>query len=242
VDHIGGGRWPIGSADGGDVVAGRAVAAPVAIRVVAGACHLGAGGRDPGGGILRSARIKGKQGAVLHAVNCQAADEAATHRASVCLHLAAACQSPQPGAAVDRDPPVVVGGFLVSLAGMDRHPNSDREPTWPGLRVEGLLNRAGCRDCITGSGKNREEAVSLPTLLEHGPALVLDAGGQELIVAVGGQLHGGGVLLPVAGGRLDVRQEERNRPPRQVCDSAYPVDRGAHGRFIIRRSHEAVEP
>ncbi|HVS06535.1 MAG TPA: hypothetical protein VHK65_10275 [Candidatus Dormibacteraeota bacterium] len=77
--------------------------------------------------------------------------------------------------------------------------------SWPRFPVSDPLNCAGRRDRVGSAGKNGKYAVPFAALLQDRPAVRLDGGSQKLIVAINCLLHSDGVLLPSAGGSLNVR-------------------------------------
>jgi hypothetical protein len=69
----------------------------------------------------------------------------------------------------------------------------------------------------TALGKTAKKTVTLPSGGDHHPATIFDYRGQKTIVPLKRHLHRLRDCLPQPRGTLDIGQQQRDRPGKQVC-------------------------
>src|SRR5688500_8478824 len=84
----------------------------------------------------------------------------------------------------------------VRLAGMDRHPDLDRELGGPRLRGQTALDRRGSFHGVSGSVEDGEEAVALAALQDDPTVMTRDLFCEKRIVAFHDPPHSIGARLP----------------------------------------------
>ena len=150
----------------------------------------------------------------LHAIG-QAIDDEIVRRARQ-QRLPAVRDRPQPRAAIDRLAEVVALVAQLRLGGVQRDPHPQRRRGRPRLRVQRGLGVQRRGERIRRAGKRRDDAVALALLDRAHPAVPADRILQQCVATGDRQRHRIGVGLPQPRRALDVGQQERHRPRREV--------------------------
>ncbi len=149
--------------------------------------------------------------AEIQEVDAGAADELAGDERH--QDLAAVAHRHQPGRPVQRRTVVVAVAQLRS-AGVHTHAHPQRAGLGPRFGAQREL-RVDCR--IHGLGRAREGGEEpVPGRLHHVPTAGLHGGGHHLVVTRQCPAHRVGMLLPQTRRPLEIGEQERHRPRRQL--------------------------
>ncbi len=151
-------------------------------------------------------------------------------------HLTAMCRRHQPRCPIQRRPEIVTVPSL-GLTGMKPDPNPQPFHTVPPLVGEPSLACNSRRSRIASSPEDRMHAIT--RRLNHPAADRLDYLPQDLVMASQRGLHRLGVLLPQTRRSLEIGEQERHRPARQLGHPTPPV--GAHSQSAANRSRQPHE-
>jgi hypothetical protein len=110
--------------------------------------------------------------------------------------------------------PVVVAVAQLGLARVDAHTDPQREPVGPRLARERELRVDRRRDRVVRRGEHGVHTVA--GRLHDETVVELDRGPEDLVVAGECGRHRRGLFLPEAGRALDIGEQERDRPRRQL--------------------------
>ena len=114
----------------------------------------------------------------------------------------------EPGRAVHVRAAIISARF----AGMNRHPNTQRDVCRPGLRAERALNLPGGRDRVGRSRKNRKDAVAFAAFQNDHAVTRFDLARHNVIMALERDLRFRGMRLPRPGRSFHIREQEGYGP------------------------------